>query len=396
MIDFVLYFIFRRFFVCIKTDSQGLYLRMGLILRRVCRIPVSTITAVRIKRTPLLRLLHASKITVRTLSGSVTFYLGKDEALEFLPESPPRRAISFRFVAVLFGALCETRALSETIVFSSALARIGRIFGSSYYNGIIAAINKTAENLSALLSALRITVPRITSVLAVFIAAAWLLAFVRNLLRLCRFSVRRCPEFVFVSHGIITLYEDILVRNNFTAAVVKSSAAPLFFRASPIYYGDITAFLPMRRRSRQKALHILTGVRFPQEFDRTPPAKALFGHIAVPLGWGGAAAAALALCYILGAGPILCTVLRFVTAVCIWYCIIFSLFMRYSGIAASADWSIISARRGVHLYTAYVLSGGTAYRRTDQNVFQLMQGMCDIRFYCRGRLRLRLRNMYLS
>lgn len=390
--DFIFYYVFRRFFISVDASPQGINLRKGLILRRICFVPASVIVSVQVRRTPLLRLLHGRKITVSTLSGKISFYLRDNESLAFLP---PRssRTIRPKWGSVMLGAFCETRALGGTVVFSATLSRIGSIFGSGYYNSIIGAINKTAEGLSRLLSELRIAVPRITTVLAVFVAAAWVFAFARNLLRLSRFTVDIGKNCITTSHGILTLYEQTVISNNLNAAIVRSTAVSLLFNAAPLYCNDILLCLPLNQHDRRSFIHCLLKQRLPARFDITPEPNAVFGHIAVPFGWGLALAAVQLLCYIRNADPILNTLLWGGIWICAWLCILFGIYMRYSGVSERSSFCIISARRGTHLYTACIPHSSTAYRRTDTNLFQLRQKQCDLRIYCRGQLKLRLRNI---
>ena len=392
--DFILYFVLRRFFVSVKTDRRGIFLRKGLIFRRVSFIPAAAITSVQVKRTPLVRLLRGKKVTVRTLCGGVVFYLPQKEPLAFLPNQAVCGSIRCKRSSILLGALCETKALGGTLVFSATLTRIGNVFGSGYYNRIISAIARTAEGLDELLSALRIAVPSAASMLAVFVAAAWAFAFLRNVLRLWRYSVSFGRAYTVSRHGLVTLYEDIVVPNNLSAAVIRNTASTLLFKAAPIYCDDVLTVPPLNKAGQKSAVRLLTGAAPPKGFTEVPPKKALFGHIAVPLGWGCAFAAALLLCYVTNADPILRTLLWAGVWVCLWYSILFGVFMRRSGYARRGDITIMSARHGVRLYTACIPTRSAVFRRTDENPFQKSSGLCDKRLYCRGRLRLRLRNMY--
>ena len=393
--DFLFYYVLRRFFVSVKTDVRGLTLRKGLIFRRLCFIPVEVITTVRIKRTPLLRLLHASKVTVSALGGKVSFYIKQNEKLGFLPQQDNAYRIRHKFSSIMFGAFCETKALGGTIIFSATLVRIGNVLGSGYYNRIISTINKTAEDLDRVLSAMRIAVPKLASVLAVFIAASWLFAFVRKLVQLYQFSISIGNRFSTASHGLFTLYEDIVVHNDLVTTFIPQNAAAILFGAAPIHCGYILFALPMKKKKQSSVLRLLLGCDIPYHPDQSPPKEALFGHIAVPFGWGITNAAALLLCYITGADPILRTILWSAVWICIWYCVLFAIFMKRTGLTVqNNDLCIISARHGLALHTAFVPKGNMIYRRKDTNPIQAKKGMCDIRIFCRGKYRQRLRNMY--
>ena len=60
------------------------------------------------------------------------------------------------------------------------------------------------------------------------------------------------------------------------------------------------------------------------------------------------------------------------------------------------DTLTIAARRRTALITAYIPLHGCASFRTDSNPFQRHSGMCDVRIFGAGRIKLRLRNMSQS
>ncbi len=387
-----MYFIFRRFFLSVNIDTRGIHLRKGMFFQRISYIPASVIVSVKSVQTPLLRLLKGKKVIVTALGGNAVFYLRKDEPILTQPRRPTV-SIRPKTASLLLGALCETGALGGTIVFSTALTRIGSILGSGYYNRIIDAISQTAAELNELLSALRISVPKISVVIAVFMGAAWVFSYIRNLIRLSRFTARIQAGCATITHGLITLYEETVVPNNISATIVRYNAPTLLFKAAPIYCGRTLLLTPVSEKHQHTILRLLFNEAPPKDLVNSPPRKALMGHIAVPLGWSVFFAALLLLCYITGSDPILRTILWAGVWICLWYCILFAVYMKRSGIARGNDICIMSARRGVRLYTACIPTGSAAFCRTDQNVFQLKDQMSDLRVYCRGSFKLRLRNI---
>ncbi len=395
--EFIFYFVFRRFFVSLNFDEKCIHLRKGLILRRVYNIPCRSVTCAEIKRTPLLRLLRGKKVTLYTLSGKVSFYLRKDESLPIFKTPHVYNTLCPGFGALLLGTFSRTRALGGTVVFSVAISRIGTVLGSNYYDGIINAINRTAGDLRDVLESLRIAVPRVTAVLAVFIGASWLFAFIRNLLRFCRFRLRLGRGYACASHGFITLYEEMFVPNALGTVIVRDTASTLLFKAAPIYCHGRMLAPPLLKKKRSSVLRAFLGEsEMPDVFQAAPPKRALFGHIALPLGWGAFAAALLLLCYITDSAPILRTFLWGGVMLCLWRCIIFGIYMKHTGFGRKRTVTVAAARKESILVTAYIPSEQAVYHRIDRNPFQHYSGMCDLRLFCRGKIKLRLRNMYYA
>lgn len=374
-------------------DKGGIRLEKGPLFRRVYDVPVSAVLAAEVRRTLLLRLLRGKKITLFTLSGKVSFYLKRDEPLIFLPQKGSAR-FRPKFASVLFGAFTDTRAFSGMIVFSAALARVGSIFGSDYYDGIVDMINRTAAGLSDLLDTLQIAVPRITAVLAVFAAAAWVFAFLRNVMKYARFAVSADREAAVIRHGLITLYERVVVRNNLGAVTIRDTASTLLLRAAPVYFRNMMILPPLYGDIRRRAVHTLLGLKAPAEFAVKPPKRALFGHIAMPLGWGGFNLALLILTYIAGGALMLRSLLWGGLALCAWYCILYGAYMYRSGIYRNNGILFAAARKGARLATLLLPLERESLRRMERNPFQRISGMCDISFYVQGGIRLRVRNMY--
>ncbi len=390
--EFVLYFLLRRFFVKLSLEGDTLFLRKGFLIRRHHRIPLSAVIRADIRRAPLLRLLRGKKLTLYTLWGKVSFYLRSGEEFDILPVCRSYPPIKPRFSSVLAGAFARTKALGGTVVFSVTLVRAGSIFGSGYYDALSELIKGTAQELDELLGALRIAVPRITTLAAVFIAAAWVFAFVRNILRFARLRIYPSREMLRITHGTITLYETMLVHNDHTPVIQRDTAVTLLTDAAPVFRAGAMVIPPMRGQKRRKAMRLLCPTLCGCEAK--PPRRALFGHLAVPLGWGAASAALLILTYLTGSDPVLRTLLWGALWVSVWFCFLYGAYMRRSGLRSDDKALCVTARHGTELMTVYVPRNAFAYLRIDSNPFQRRSGMCDIRIYSRSRVKLRLRNMY--
>ena len=391
--EFILYFLLRRYFVKLSAERDVICLRKGLLFQRNYRIPKSSIIRADIRRAPLLRLLRGKKVILYTFAGKITFYLHRNEPIPLFSVSKGYSTIKPRFSSVLAGAFSRTKALGGTIVFSVALIRTGSVLGSGYYDVLSELIKGTAQGLEDLLSTLRIAVPRITTILAVFVAAAWIFAFLRNLLCFSRFRIYPSRNILRTSHGVITLYETLLVLNDDVPIIQRDTIATLLTGTAPVYIAGALVLPPLRSDKRRKAMRIMHMTT--QEHSCTvPPPKALFGHIAVPLGWGASAAALLILTHLTGSDPVLRTVLWTALLISAWFCILYAVYMRRSGYFSGDSYTLITARHGTELLTATIPRKALAYIRLDSNPFQRRTGMCDLHVYSRGTKRVRLRNVY--
>lgn len=294
--NFLLYFLLRRLFVRMELTPDSISVSKGLIFRRRCEIPLSAVTRIEIRRTVLLRLLRGKRVEISTLSGGVWFYLSSRERLPFLPEysgacvkAAPLQAIA--------GAFIDTRALSGVITFGLLLNRAGSVFGSESFSRIMSLMLGAAEGVTRILGELHIAVPRVTAFVVVFIAAAWLLVFLKKAVGMLRFRISCEGGYVTVRRGVFTLYEFRLVRNNLTGILCCDTLTTLLLRAAPLYAHDVMIFPPVSRRTAYRILSKLCGITPPEPQIR-PPFSALFGHCAAPLGWLGVFTAALLLTFI--------------------------------------------------------------------------------------------------
>lgn len=389
--DFILYYVLRRFFISLNVADGRILLRKGIIFRRCFDIPISALTMVSSKQTLLLRLLRGRKLTLHTLSGKVSFYLKKGERLP-LPQRHYKGSVQAGFGCTALAALCSTKMLAGTILFSTTIARTGRIFGSGYYDGIIAAIKQTAGGLSDILSRLKITVPRFTAILAVFAAAAWIFAFFLNLLRFSRFRMKLCKGSVLVTHGVITLYQQWTVSDNLGAAEIRETASALIFGAAPVYCFGTMLAPPLKKEKRNIVLKALLGTEISAGKRVKPTAKSAMGHIGAPMWWSIANAAALTAYRITGSDPALLTLLWGGLGLSLWYCLLYLMYMRRCIFMRGKSGMLLSARRGTTLCTLVIPRIPQRFC-VAANPFQRLSGLCDISVFCRGRTHLRLKSV---
>ena len=392
--DLFFYYILRRFFVKLQYTDNALILEKGIFIRRISRIPFSVVVKAEITRTPLMRILGAKRVRLYTLCGGASLLLRKGEPLPFLPEGRGI-AIRPRLLSVVFGAFIDTRALGGAVVFSAAMRRIGTL-SERYYESILSAISDTADGLSDTLTAAHIAVPRIAAVLAVFTAAAWIFAFLKRLVSMARFSVSSRRGYITVRHGLATLYEYVLVPHSPCVPIICDTVTTLAFGCAPIYCRGIMLLPPTRRSVRERAVSVLCGLP-PAPAARGghgvfPPPRALFGFCAVPLGWGAAFAAALAVFGGRG-GELLSLVLWLGLGVCVWTAAVYGVYLPFSGAALGRDTLRISSRGGARLYTyvapleAVVAAAASALR------FRRNGGYCVLTVMLVGRERCRLRSV---
>lgn len=394
----ILYYLLRRFFIRLKFEDNKIRLEKGIFLCRQSVVPLSAITLIKIRRTPLLRLLYGKEVTVKTLSGEISFYLKKNEQLPFLPQNrgaplrPKRRAI-------LFGAFIDTRALSGIVLFSVTIYRIGKFFGSDYFDKIINTIVGTAEELSRALETLHIAVPRIATTIAVFVLTAWIFAFLVKLMHTARFRVSSHGGYLTVRRGLVTLYESVLVLNNLDAAVSCNTVITLAVRRAPVYCRGIMIFPSADREISERIVSTLCRLPVTHHAELKPPLKALFGHCAAPLSWLAVFLAAIPLTYIaeyflpLHSITLLRTILWCSAAANAWFTFAYGLYWRHSGLSSGQGSIKITARKGSRLYTGYAPQRAVVSDAVKQNPFQRRSGLCDYSVKLYGKRQFHLRNI---
>lgn len=392
--NFLLYYILRRFFVRLEFSENEIILEKGIFLRRKSVLPLKSIVRVSSERPLLLRIFAAKKITVYAVRGKITLYLRKTEQLPFLPEirSVPLKP---RFSAVMFGAFTDTRALGGIALLAAFLRRISSIFGGEYFDNIISAISDTAETLTNALSMLHIAVPRIAAVLAVFVLAAWSLAFVRKLLRLANHRAARHGNLLHVQSGVITLYEHTLVLNSAAAVSVSPLSAVLAKRA-PIYLRGVMIFPSAPSDKAPKIIRALCNIPVDNVPQIKPPKSSFFGFCAAPFWWAVGLSAALVLVYLSKSfrrAMLLKTVLYCALIISLYAVLVCLAYMKHSGIAAGKSAVSVSSRRSLRLFTSVVPRGTIVENTVSQSLFQKRGGLCNCRLATAERTRFTARHL---
>lgn len=392
--NLLLYFFLRKIFVKLDFTEKYIYLRKGVILRRFSVIPLSNIVRVTVERSLTMRAFGAKEITVFTVRGKITFYLRKSEPLLFLPEI---RSVSLkpRFSELLFGAFADTRALGGIALLAAFLRRLSKLFGGEYFDGVISAITSTAETLTNALSVLHIAVPKIAAVLAVFVLAAWSLAFARKLLRLANLRAARHGNLLRVQSGAITLYEHTLVLNS-AAAVSVSPLSAMLAKRAPIYLRGIMIYPSAAIAKAAKIIRVLCNIPIDSAPRLNPPKSSFFGFCAVPFWWSVGFSAVLALVYIsdsLRSAMLLKTMLYCGLIVSLYAAAVSLVCMSRSGLTVGKRTVGLSMRRGLRLFAYSVPRGTIMEDAVSQNVFQRRTGLCHIRLATAERSRLTARQL---
>lgn len=395
--DFILYFLLRRFTVRLKIGKNGIRLLKGLIFRREYYAPFESITLIEQRQTVIMRLLGAKKITIYTLSGKgFTLWLKNSEQIIDVRGA----VITPKKRSMLLGALVDTRALSGVLVFLLTMRRIYSVLGSGYYDKAIAALETAAGGLRLALERFNITIPRIVAVAAVIVAAAWVGKFVWKLFAMSRFRVVAMRDYLVIRRGFFTLYQCAVVRRNINAAVTTENLTTLLFRAAPLYVRHTMIFPPAPPETRGRITDILCDI--PCEYKQRrvkPPFRAIFGHCAQPLSWFAVFGGAYGLSWlgqyfeIIPPVPLLRSLMLAGAAVSLWYAAVYAVYMFRSSIVCTENSAEITARRGARLYTAAINSKMRTQSVLSRNIFQLVSGLCDAELRILGGGRLKLRNI---
>ena len=372
----LLYYILRKIFAELEISETEVRLRKGLVIRRVSVLPRSSIVRVTVRRTLVMRLLHAKEVTVFTLGGKLVFFLSKNEPLPLMPQLR-KNSITPRFLETAFGAFVDTRALGGLFVFSAALRRVSAVFGGEYFDRVITALTNTANDLERALNFFKITIPKIAITIAVFALGAWVFAYIKKLLHLSRFRVFTSEigrHVLIITSGVFTLYEHALVPNS--AAVRVETLTSLVTRRAPIYLHGVMICPCVKRDMLPKDLKKLCRFEMPKNRVKSPK-RAFFGHILAPLSWLGVCAAALFAAYSLAYSELLKIALYCGIFVNLYAIVLYLLYMGRSGLALSGEFAAVAARRGLRLYTAVFTKDAVTLSTSTQSIFQKRTGLCN-------------------
>lgn len=395
--DFILYYLLRRFTVRLEISKDSILMLKGLIFRREYYAPFEAVTLIEQRQTIIMRLFRAKEITIHTLSGrGFTLWLKNSERIIDVcgvTIAPKKRAM-------LLGALVDTRALSGVVVFLLTMRRIYAVLGSGYYDKAISALYKAAGELKLVLERVNITIPQIAAVAAVIVALAWLSKFVWKVFAMSRFRVIAMRDFLVIRRGFFTLYQCAVVRRNINAVVTTDNLTTLIFGAAPLYVRHTMIFPPAPREVRERITDILCDI--PCEYNQRrvkPPFRAIFGHCAQPLSWLAAFGGMYGLLWLgqyleyIPPVPLLRSLMLAGAAVSLWYTAVYAIYMFRSSIVCTEKSAEITARRGARLYTAAVNSKMRTQNVLSRNIFQLVSGLCDAEIRVLGGGRFKLRNI---
>lgn len=375
--NFLLYYIFRKYFVKLNFSDEGISLEKGLFLKRFTIIPLSSVVRITSRRTLFQRLFGAKEISVFTLGGTIKFYLRKSERLPFLPE-PCQTIANPHFRDIAFGAFIDTRALGGIFIFAAVLRKISIIIGSEYFNELIAVFTKTAAELEKALGFFKVAVPQIAITLAVFALGSWVFAYIRKLLRLSGFRVSKGGGLLFIGSGVLTLYEHVLIPNS-AAAIYCDTVTTVLARRAPLYLRGVIVSPCVKRSDLSEMQKALCGLKLPKE-TLSSPKSAFWGHIAAPLSWFGAFTAALIAVYRWGYPAALLKTVLYSSAIVNFYtAALYLLYMYLSGISFEGTITAVTARRGLRLYTAVFPLDIVTLTTVSQSVFQRRSGRCNYR-----------------
>lgn len=372
----LLYYILRKIFVELEISETEIRLIKGLVVKRAAVLPRASIVRVTVRRTLVMRLLGAREVTVFTLGGKISFFLSKNEPLPLIPEN--RRAeFAPRFLEAAFGAFVDTRALGGLFVFSAALRRVSAVFGGEYFDRVITALTKTANDLEIALKFFQITIPKIAITIGVFALGAWIFAYFKKLLRLARFRVFTSEiggRVMIITSGVFTLYEHALVPNS--AAVRAETLTSLVTRRAPLYLRGVMICPCVKRNLLPRTLERLCGFKLPKNRLKSPK-RAFFGHIVSPLSWLGAFVLGLLIAYRLEYSELLKIALYCGIIVNLYTVVLYLLFMSRSGISLGKDFAAVISRRGLRLYTAVFPRSACVRSTITQSIFQRRSGLCN-------------------
>lgn len=379
--NFILYFVLRKFFVDLDFSDEKITLTKGIFFQRVHDIPIGSVVRITCKRSLFLRIFRAKEIELFTRNGKFKFFLHRDEQVPVFPKLPAH-FIKPRFREIAFGSFIDVRAFGAIALFAAVMRRIGTIFGGKYLDGILALLDTAAVSVEQAFSAMRVYIPRVAAALAVFALAAWVFAYLRRLDALARFRVGRRGGMIVVTSGLFTLYEHMLVPNS-AATVICDSPVSLVSKHAPVYLRGVMIYPCADRSVCIRLARILGGERIGRKNAiACPPKKALFGYCAAPLWWSAGFAAALTFVYIADfpySVMLLKTALYCGLFVNLYTAAVYLYYMKYSGITIDRGVCLIAARRSMRLYTAVFSENSVTAGTVSQSVFQRRAGLCNFK-----------------
>ncbi len=351
--NFIMYYLLRRFFVKLSFENKMIVLSKGIILVRTVCLPFDSIVGVSVKRTLLLRIFRCKGVEISTLGRKIKFYLKSSEELPFLPKKRGK-PLKTSVPQQAFGAFISTRALVGTALFAGLLRRIGSVFGSDYYERAVNALFTVAEKVRDGLLLLHLAVPKITAAVGLLALLGWIFAYLKNFLSLKGHTLSRHGNFVFVSGGFITLYEHALVLNSKGAtAEIRGSLLSVIAKRAPVYIRGVMLHpcIPVKRR--RKFLRSLCGISVSGDRIVVPPPRAFISHCAMPVLWSAVFAAGIIFSEKRLHSELAEALFTAAFAAGVYTTLVYIVYMRRSGVVFSENITAVSSRRAMRFVTAY-------------------------------------------
>ncbi len=242
-----MFYLLRKWFIKISCTPTSICVKKGIGFSTLTTIRICDIVRVSSRQPLLLRLLRAKEVELFCVCGSVKFYMKADETLPVFSGKCSVRPKTIGFRKQAFLAFCETHALVGAAAFSLVIFRASRLFNGEYSEQILKAISETSQSVYEWLLKLNIDISKVLVTAAVFIAASWCFAYIRNLLKFMRFSSEIMSGFAVIKHGTLTLYEHRITLNSI--AVREDNPLTLITGSSPMKMRGVIICLSQKQNN---------------------------------------------------------------------------------------------------------------------------------------------------
>ena len=250
-------------------EEQAIWVRWGVLFRRLSSYPVKQVSAVEIYRPLQLRLVGASRLTVYFKAGSGLRRLGltlpRKEAAQMAEQliPTPRTPEGFEPIGTerLVFVLLSANTIATAFVVVLAVRRTIQLFGTGLRDLAVGGLLRLEHLLAAFLPA---GLSLLFALLLIFLGISLL----DSLLRTFRFTACRADGVLLCRGGLINRTERRILVNAVSTCTVKISPAARLLRYYPIYLsagcfrGEDLPVLVSGRRERE-ALRRLVPEFFP-------------------------------------------------------------------------------------------------------------------------------------
>ncbi len=227
-----------------KLQNGALTLRTGIVLHRTRTLTPSQIAVVELRRTVLLRLVGATRVTVYLAKGAslpkATFYLSKSQAAALAEDlMPSGGATSFfrptgaqRLSLVMLSANLMTTAALAWFTLRQTRMTLGEVLPRNWQ---MTFSNVTMQNLTLLERLVEHFLPAGIAWLFTALLLLSCLSLVRSLLRTARFSVSRHGGVILSEGGLFSLRQTRVRAGAVTVCDVRTTLAARVLRRYPVY-----------------------------------------------------------------------------------------------------------------------------------------------------------------